>query len=160
MFSSELSNGTGHGAQLPGIDVYMPDSWIAAQRDFAKTQYLPYAPSDEDTLRAMTVIARGIATGTQGAPECDSVVRVALISDKAGSVVVEAVKRRDETNTYQNGFGAVASCSVVTAKFMLSDLARVQSAAKKGNFFIGVFYSDGSSKLYEVRPAYRKDLGL
>jgi len=160
MLTSEASNGTGHGSQMPGMDVYMPDSWLATKRDAAKKQYRSYLPDDQDTLRAMTVVARGIATGTTGGPECDSVTRVALISDKEGKLVVEAITEQDVTQTYQNAFGATASCSVVTAKFMLSDVTRVQSAANKGNFFIGVFYVGGSSKLYEVKAPYRKDLGL
>jgi hypothetical protein len=160
MFGSEMSNGAGQGSQLPSIDVYMPDSWIATERDLARKQYRSYIPSDDDTLRAMTVVARGLATGTASGPHCDSVVRIALISDKAGSVVAEASKQLEVAQTFQNGFGAAVSCSVVTAKFMLSDLTRVRSAANKGNFFVGVFYSDGSSKLYEVKAVYRKDLGL
>lgn len=160
VIGSEMSNGTGHGSELPSIDVYMPDSWIATQRDFAKKQYRGYVPTGDDTLRALTVVARGIATGTVSGPQCDSVVRLALISDKAGSVVAEAVNHQEVTKEYQNGFGASAACSVVTAKFMLSDLARVESAANRSNFFIGVFYSDGTSKLYEMKLPYRKDLGI
>ena len=71
-----------------------------------------------------------------------------------------ATSSDDVTKTWHNGFGASASCSVVTAKFMLSDVQRVQGLAKDGDFMIGVFYMDGSSKLYKVRKAYRKELGL
>jgi hypothetical protein len=161
VFGNEFSNGAGHGAQLPTIDVYMPDAWIAFERDTAKSQYLHYAPAsgEPDTLRAMTVTAYGLATGTTSGPACDSVRRVALIAGK-DSDAVEATSSNDVTKTWHNAFGASASCSVVTAKFMLSDVQRVQALAKDGDFIIGVFYTGGSSKLYKVKKQYRKDLGL
>jgi len=161
VFGSDLSNGSGHGAQLPSVDVYMPDARIAFQRDVAKSQYQHYAPAsgDADTLRAMAVTAYGLATGTNSGPACDSVRRVALIAGK-DSDAVEATSSDDVTKTWHNAFGASASCSVVTAKFMLSDVQRVQALAKDEDFIIGVFYTGGSSKLYKVKKQYRKDLGL
>ncbi len=152
VFGNELSNGAGHGAQLPSIDVYMPDAWIALQRDIAKSQYLHYvpAPGDADTLRAMTVTAYGLATGTSNGPSCDSVHRIALIANAHDAEAVEAVSFIDSTKEWHNAFGASASCSVVTAKFMLSDVQRVQALAKGGDFIVAVFYTGGPSKLYMV----------
>ena len=87
-------------------------------------------------------------------------IRVALIANKGDSEAVEAVKSEDVTLAWHNGFGATASCSVVTAKFMLSDVQRIEAAAKGEDFIIGVFYGDGKAKLYTVKKQYRKDLGL
>jgi hypothetical protein len=54
---------------------------------------------------------------------------------------------------------------VLSARFFLpggivKEVGQVQSSASKGNFPIGVFYSGGSSKLCEVKAAYRKELEL
>lgn len=152
--------GSGQGKQLPKIEVFMPDAWIAFQREYAKKQYLKYEPTNEDTLRAMTIVASGMAIGTSSGPACDSVARIALISDKAGSVVVESLKNESQDSTWQNAFGAKATCVSVKAKFMLSEISRVQAAADKGQFTIAVFYAGGSSKMYKVKSYYLKDLGL
>jgi hypothetical protein len=153
------NTGSGHGRQIPQIDIYMPDAWIATQAKYAKSQYQKYDPKP-DSLKAITVVAVGIVIGTNSGPSCDSVSRIALISDKEGGVVVEAVQTDSVSSSWHNGFGASAACKSATSKFLLGDLEKVRAASKDGQFIVGVFYEGGSRKLYTVKKQYLKELGL
>jgi len=153
------NTGSGQGKQIPEVDIYMPDAWIAAQSGHAKSQYLKYDPKP-DSLKAITVVAVGIAMGTNSGPSCDSVNRIALLSDKNGDVVIEAAQTDSVTSTWHNGFGATASCKSVTSKFLLRDVDKLRAETKDGQFTVGVFYEGGSKKLYKVKTHYLKDLGL
>lgn len=153
------NTGTGHGAQVPKVEIYMPDAWIASQAKLARSQYLKYDPKP-DSLRAITVVAFGMAIGSSSGPSCDSVNRIALLSDKSGDVVIEAAQTDSVTSTWHNGFGATASCKSATSKFLLRDLEKVRAATKDGQFTVAVFYEGGAKKLYTVKTYYLKDLGL
>lgn len=142
------------------VDVWMPETWLFSLAENSKHQYAQYKPTSDDTMRAITVSAMGLQAGTTSGPTCSSVTRIALISGKVGSVVAEAANSGSGNNTIQNGFGAQATCSFVTAKFLLSDVKRVKAAADRGEFFIGVFYANGSSKLYKVKERFQKTLEL
>jgi hypothetical protein len=146
-------------AQTPQLDIYMPQNWLALQGQIARQQYKQYVPSSDDALRAVTVVAYG-GVFSGGAPTCDSITRVILLSDKNGAVVVEATKAATFDTAWQNGFGARASCSSLIAKFAMDDVGRVASAAAKREFFIGVFAGAGLSKMYKVKAQYLKELGL
>jgi hypothetical protein len=153
------NTGTGHGKQIPQVDIYMPDAWIATQAKYAKSQYQKYDPAP-DSLRAITIVALGIVMGTNSGPSCDSVSRIALISDKEGEVVIEAAQTDSATSSWHNGFGATAACKSATSKFLLGDVEKVRAASKDGQFIVGVFYEGGSRKLYKVKKQYLKELGL
>jgi hypothetical protein len=60
-----------------------------------------------------------------------------LLSDKAGTVVVEAVSQQPIAETWRNGFGATSSCTSLISRFPLADVKKVQNA--KGEFMIATF---------------------
>ena len=88
-------------AQMPSEALFTPAGWINAQSVNAKKQYLPYHPTPDDTLRVLTVLSKGCANGTAAGPACDTISRVALLSDKSGSVVVEAISQHPLTQAWQ-----------------------------------------------------------
>jgi hypothetical protein len=71
------------GAQMPSEAIFTPEGWINVQGALARKQYLPFRPGPDDTIRALRVISKGCANGSPAGPVCDSITRVALLSDKA-----------------------------------------------------------------------------
>ena len=96
-------------AQNPALFVYTPSGWLNSLSRDARKQFLPFKPAPEDRLRALTIIAHGCAAGTAAGPVCDSITRVALLSDPNGTIVSEAVTSHSVTQSWQNGFGATAA---------------------------------------------------
>lgn len=145
-------------AQYPSIYVYTPAGWLNALSISTHRQFLPFTPTTDDTLRALTIIAHGCAAGTAAGPVCDSITRVALLSDQKGGTVVEAVASHPVTESWQNGFGARTVCASIVSQFLLSDVQKVRDP--KGEFFVGVFGNGGPLKIYKVKEKYVKDLGM
>ena len=145
-------------AQYPNELLYTPEGWVNALSISDKKQYLPFDPTPDDTLRALTVISRGCAAGTSAGPVCDSITRVALISDKGGSVVVEALSSKSVSATWQNVFGATAACTSLVSKFSMADVQRVRN--DKGEFLIATFSGATHLKTYTVKDRFIKKLGL
>jgi hypothetical protein len=104
-------------AQWPSIWIYTPEGWLNALNVRDHKQFLAFAPTPTDTLRALTIISQGCASGTSAGPQCESITRVALLSDPKGQVVVGAIKNEPRTQAWQNGFGASAACSALVSKF-------------------------------------------
>ncbi len=101
-------------AQIPGLFIYTPAGWLNAAARSARSQYLQFEPKPEDTLRALTILAQGCAGDNflgSGGPTCQTITRIALLSDSTGEVVIEAVSAQAVTQAWQNGFGARATCS-------------------------------------------------
>jgi hypothetical protein len=145
-------------AQAPEEFLYTPDGWLSALSAVAKHQYLPFNPSPDDTLRALTIVSYGCALGSPSGPSCDSITRVALISDVGGSVVVEALTSHSRPITWQNGYGATAACNNLVSKFALADVQKVRNA--KGEFLIVTFAGSTLLKTYTVKAKFIKNLGL
>jgi hypothetical protein len=145
-------------AQMPGLFIYTPVGWLNALSNVAHRQYLQFEPKPEDTLRALTILAQGCASGTVAGPVCESITRVALLSDIAASVVVEAIARRPVTQSWQNGFGATAACSSLVSEFLLSDVQKVRN--KKGEFLVATFGGSQPLKVYTVKQKHLKKLGM
>jgi hypothetical protein len=145
-------------AQMPSETIFTPAGWLNAQGANAKKQYLPFHPSPDDTLRVLTVISKGCANGTTAGPVCDTISRVALLSDKGGKVVVESISQRPLTQSWQNGYGASAACSALISQFSLADVRRVRNA--KGEFLIATFNGAQLLKIYTVKEKHIRKLGL
>jgi hypothetical protein len=145
-------------AQLAGISIFTPSGWINARSIGARKQYLPFTPTPLDTMRALTILSKGCAYGSPAGPVCDSITRVALLSDKGGNTVVEAVDTRSIANTWQNGFGATANCSNLVSRFAMSDVAKVRN--EKGEFMVAIFSGATLTKTYTVKDRFIKKLGM
>ena len=145
------------GADTRSVPVYARGLAERAQRERAQ-QYLPFEPKPEDTLRALTIIAQGCASGTPAGPACDSITRVALLSDKGGKVVVEALASEPVTQAWQNGFGAHAACTNLAGRFAMSDVEKVRNS--KGEFLVATFGGSQLLKIYTVKQKDLKQLGL
>jgi hypothetical protein len=145
-------------AQMPSEALFTPAGWINAQSLNARKQYLPFHPTADDTLRVLTVLSKGCANGTAAGPVCDTISRVALLSDKGGSVVVEAIAQHPLTQSWQNGYGAKAACSALVSQFSLADVQKVRNG--KGEFFIATFNGTRLLKMWTVKEKHLKKLGL
>jgi hypothetical protein len=145
-------------AQMPSESISTPVGWLHALSDNAKTQYLPFNPAPEETLRALTAISKGCASGTPSGPRCTSITRVAILSDTAGSVVVEAISTRPLAATWQNGFGATAACTDLVSKFSMAAVAKARNG--KGEFLIATFSGGTLVKTYTVKQKHIKKLGM
>jgi hypothetical protein len=146
------------GAQMPSEAVFTPAGWLNAQSMNAKKQFLPFHPTMDDTLRVLTVISKGCASGTVAGPVCDTISRVALLSDKNGKVVVEAISQNPLSQSWQNGFGASAVCSALVSRFSLEDVQKVRNT--KGEFLIATFNGTQLLKIYTMKEKHIKKLGL
>jgi hypothetical protein len=145
-------------AQMPSESIFTPAGWINAQSINAKKQYLPFHPTADDTLRVLTVISKGCANGTSAGPVCDTISRVALLSDKGGKVVVESVSQHPLSQSWQNRYGATAACSALVSQFSLADVEKVRNG--KGEFLIATFNGVQLLKTYTVKEKHIKKLGL
>lgn len=145
-------------AQMPSESIFTPTGWIHAQSVHAKRQYLPFKPTPEDTQRVLTVISKGCANGRPSGPTCNSITRVALLSDKGGRVVVEPVDTHPQSSTWQNGYGATVTCTTLVSRFSMSDLKKVRNS--KGEFLIVTFSGNTTLKAYTVKQKHIKKLGL
>jgi hypothetical protein len=145
-------------AQMPSEALFTPSGWINALSMNSRKQFLPFNPDPDDTVRALTVISKGCASGSDAGPVCDSITRVVLLSDKQGSITIEAASQRGLSQSWQNGFGASASCAGLVSRFKLSDVQRVRGA--KGEFIIATFSGPTLLKMYTVKEKHLKKLGM
>jgi hypothetical protein len=97
-------------------------------------------------------------SGTPSGPACETISRVALLSDKEGNVIVEATSQRPLAHAWQNGFGASASCSALVSQFAMSDVQKVRN--NKGEFLIVTFNGSQRLKIWTVKEKHIKKLGL
>jgi hypothetical protein len=149
-------------AQYASIQLFTTESWIAFRAHLAHQQYQQFDPtnlSPKEMLRGLIVVALGGAYGTNAGPSCNSVTRIALISDKGGAQVAEAVTQDSASSSWSNAFGASASCNALVAKFAATDVQRVTAAAQQGEYFVGVFSGTNMLFMYKVKEKYLKDLG-
>ena len=145
-------------AQMPSESVFTPIGWLNAMARNAKKQYTQYAPSEIDTQRVVTVLSRGCANGSSAGPVCETITRVVLLSDKAGTITAEAVSQNPLAQAWQNGYGASASCASLVSRFSMDDVKRVQNG--KGEFLIATFNGATLLKIYTVKDKHIKKLGL
>jgi hypothetical protein len=162
VLENQSSNQDLHVAQYMSIHLFTTESWIALTAQMTRQQYRQFDPSDiseSERLRGLTVVALGGAYGSNAGPRCNSVTRVALISDKKGAVVAEAHDQLPMPSSWSNVFGASASCDAIVARFEEADVQRVTSAAQKGEYFIGVFSGSDLLFMYKIKEKYLKELG-
>jgi hypothetical protein len=144
--------------QWPSISIYTPEGWLNALNVIDHKQFLAFAPTPADMMRALTIISQGCAAGTSAGPQCESITRVALLSDTKGQIVVEAVKNEPLTQAWQNGFGASAACSALVSKFSLNDLQKVRD--KDGEFLVATFSGSQPPRMYSVKKKQLQSLGI
>lgn len=145
-------------AQIPSLFIYTPTGWLSALKSSARKQYRQFEPTPQDTLRALTIISQGCANGTPAGPVCQSITRVVLISDSAGSELAEAVESHPVSQSWQNGFGASAACSSLVSRFLLTDVQRVKN--QKGEFLVATFGGPTQLKVYTIKQKHLKKLGM
>jgi hypothetical protein len=143
---------------MPGEFIYTPQGWINILGMNAKKQFLPFEPREADTMRNLTIISYGCANGTVAGPVCQSITRVALLSDPHGGTVVEALVSNPMAQSWQNGFGAQTACSALASKFSMASVQKVRS--KKGEFIIATFGGSQLLKMYTVKEKHLKNLGM
>lgn len=73
-------------AQMPSASVFTPTGWIRVQSQRTKRMHIPSHPTEEDTLRVLTIISKGRASGTSFLPVCDTINRVAHSGSCIGPV--------------------------------------------------------------------------
>jgi hypothetical protein len=145
-------------AQMPGEFIYTAAGWLNSLSSNAKSQYLSFEPKETDTRRLLTIISYGCANGTAAGPVCQSITRVALLSDTKGTTVVEALEQRPLPQSWQNGFGARAACSSLVSRFTMADVQKVRNS--KGEFLIATFNGVQLLKDYTVKEKHLKKLGM
>jgi hypothetical protein len=145
-------------AQMPSEAIFTPVGWLNSLSSNAKKQYLPFHPSPDDTLRVLTIVSKGCANGTAAGPVCDTISRAALLSDKGGTVVVESISQHPLAQSWQNGYGASASCEALVSLFSLADVQKARNG--KGEFLIATFSGTRLLKTYTVKEKHIKKLGL
>jgi hypothetical protein len=145
-------------AQVPSESIFTPIGWLNAQNLIAKRQYLPFHPTSDDTLRVVTILSKGCASGTPSGPVCETISRVALLSDKEGKVIVEAIHQWPLGQSWRNGFGASASCSALVSQFSMSDVQKVRNS--KGEFLVVTFNGTARLKIWTVKEKHIKKLGI
>lgn len=149
-------------AQYASVQLFTTESWIAFRAQVARKQYQRFDPADlsqAERQRGLVVVALGGAYGSNAGPRCNSVTRIALISDKGGAVVAEAAVQEAASSSWSNAFGASASCNALVAKFPATEVQRVSSAAEKGEYFIGVFSGSSLLFMYKAKEKYLRELG-
>jgi|SRR5581483_8365966 len=145
-------------AQMPEEDIFTPTGWLHALSINSRKQYRDFNPSDEDKGRYLTVISKGCASGSISGPVCDTITRVVILSDKDGTDKAEAIKERPLSQSWQNGFGASATCSGLVSKFDLSEVQKI--VAMHQELFIATFSGSRLLKVYRVKKRDIKQLGL
>jgi len=145
-------------AQSPSLSIYTPEGWLNARNIAVKQQFLPFNPEESDTRRVLTIISQGCASGTVAGPVCDSITRVALLSDFKGVVVIEAIENYPQSQGWHNGYGAQTVCSSLVSRFSMDDIQKVRQ--KNGQFVVATFNGTQLLKLYTVKEKYLKSLGL
>lgn len=148
--------------QEASIHLFTAQSWTAFSAREMRQQYKPFTSSSlskAETMRGLTVVGFGMAYGSHAGPQCASITRIALISDKSGEVVAEAVDQSPVPSTWSNAFGASATCQALVARFAEKDVQRVSAAATNGEYFVGVFSGENGRFLYKVKKKFLKQLG-
>jgi len=147
------------GSRAPSITLFLPDAVLAIRSETAKKQFMSYVPTEDDRKRALMVVAAGFVSEiVQGG--CDSITRVVLLSDPAGTVKKEAYLSEPLGSTWRNGFGASNYCESLRAKFLLSDVQQVRAAAQNGEFYVAVFAGSVNTKIYKIKRKHQSKLGL
>jgi hypothetical protein len=155
---ASITHRLGCSDRAPSESIYTPAGWLSTMSRQAKKQFLPYNPTLDETARVLTVISRGCVGATPAGPFCESITRSALLSDKTGTIVVEAVAQQPYTQTWHNGYGAATSCTFLLSRFLLSDVKKVQQA--NGEFMIATFNGSALLEIYTVEERQVKKLGL
>lgn len=148
--------------QEASIHLFTTRSWMAFSAQQSRRQYKQFTPASltkAEMMRGLTVVGFGMAYGSDAGPQCASISRIALISDKGGAVVAEAIGEDPVPSTWSNAFGASATCQALVAKFAEKDVKRVAAAAKNGEYFVGVFSGQNDRFLYKVKQKFLKQLG-
>lgn len=145
-------------AQMPSESIYTPAGWLNALSIIARSQFLPFEPKQEDTLRALTVVSKGCVGGTPAGPVCDSITRAVILSDPKGRVVVEAVSSHPLSGPWQNSFSVTTTCLSLLSKFAMTDVEKARNS--KGEFIIATFRGTRPLKKYTVKEKHLKRLGM
>ncbi len=144
--------------QMPDVDLFTPAGWVNARSQNARSQYLQFTPSAEDTGRYLRIVSHGCVNGTSAGPVCDSITRVVLLSDREGTVKVESLGDEPRPQAWHNGFGATASCSGLLSRFSMADVQKVRNS--KGEFLVATFSGPTLLKIYTVKQKHLKQLGM
>jgi hypothetical protein len=89
-----------------------------------------------------------------------SITRVVLLSDPAGSTVKEAYNAEPLSDTWRNIFGVTNNCQTLRAKFAMTEVQQVQASARDGEFYVAVFAGSERTKLYRIKRKHQEKLGL
>lgn len=147
------------GSRVPAIGLYLPEALIAVGKERAQRQFLHYVPTEVEREQALTVLAQGFVSESV-AVGCDSITRIVLLSDPAGTVTEEAYRMAPLTETWGNSYGATNSCQTLVAKFSFDALQRVRAAAHNGEFYVAVFAGSEPTKVYKIKRKHQAKLGL
>ena len=138
--------------------VFSPAGLLWVLNASARKQFRPFQPTESETLNALTIFGKGCVGRTADGPVCESITRIVLLSDKHGTIVVEASKSEETPHVWQNEFGATSTCSSIMSKFAMDDVKKVQNA--NGEFFIAIFDKTAPLKIFEVKGKNLRTLGL
>jgi len=147
--------------QEASVHLFTTQSWTAFSAQQLHRQYREFTASSlskAETLRGLTVVGFGMAYGSYAGPQCASITRIALISDKGGEVVAEPADQDPVPSTWSNAFGASATCQALVARFAEKDVRRVAAASRNGEYFVAVFSGQNGRFLYKVKRKFLKQL--
>ena len=145
--------------QDASVHLFTTQSWTAFSAQELHRQYREFTASNlskTETLRGLTVVGFGMAYGSYAGPQCASITRIALISDKSGEVVAEAADQDTVPSTWSNAFGASATCQALVVRFAEKDVQRVATASRNGEYFVAVFSGQNGRFLYKVKKKFLK----
>lgn len=145
--------------RVPYVQLSMPDALLYERSQTAKKQYLKYEPLKEDREQALTIYAHGYVSESV-AEGCESITRVIILSDEAGSVLKESYRSYPSTVQWGNAYGANNQCDDMIAKFSIDDIAAVKAAARNGEFIVKVFSNDRPAESYKIKRKHQEKLAL
>ena len=73
---------------------------------------------------------------------------------------MESDSNENLDSSWHNAFGVSASCTALRARFSIDEVERVRKAAPKGEFLVAAFAGPTPLKIYKIKSAYLKSLGL
>jgi hypothetical protein len=147
------------GKKVPFINIFTVEGLIAYEKTIAKQTFRQYNPSNVNLNPHIHILAQGYV-GKNITSGCESITRIVLLSDEAGSVVREAYWSESEPVTYLNNFNAKMQCNVLRAKFDMEDVRYVRESAKDGEFYVAVFSGTINNKTYKIKHKHQNKLDL
>jgi hypothetical protein len=142
------------------LRVFTPLMWISQQASAAATEYRTFGVGDvtPDDLRAVlrVIVKPDVPTGAL--PSDGASVKHVVLRDAKKRQAVQPLNVEKWGVEAKNNLGASFSYEGVVAEFDLSQVAQLQAADSKGEFFVTVVGLDGADKDFKIKEKHIKRL--